>query len=82
MCKSKSNENDREEIASEEYARQCLIAFETLSKIDNLLSNLPAPDCGDGIDGEIRITWSHVGELAEINRRLQSVYDFLNNNEK
>lgn len=52
------------------YASAHAQAFGLLAEIETLLEDLPAPDA-------IEVNWAHVGSLAEVNRRLAEIKDFL-----
>jgi len=53
------------------YENAHMVATDLVQRIVELLGDLPAPD------GEVRIDWTHVGDLAEINHRLAGVVTFL-----
>jgi hypothetical protein len=40
-------------------------------KIQDAVCDLPAPDCG------VRIDWTHVGSLCELNRQLSDALAFI-----
>ena len=58
------------------YENSHLVAQDLLERIHELLFDLPAPG-----DEERSIHWGHVGDINEVNTRLNSVITFLSGNE-
>ena len=53
------------------YENAHLIARDLLQRIEELLSDLPAPG------GQVRISWPLVGTMMEVNQRLASIVAIL-----
>lgn len=53
------------------YLEAHVAAIARCARIAELLFDLPSPD------GEVPITWDHVVDLGQTNRRLQAVVQFL-----
>lgn len=60
--------------AAPAYEMAHLISNDLISRIGELLSDLPSPEPNN-------INWSDVGSLTEVNNRLSSVVAFLENKE-
>ena len=58
--------------ADSAYEHAHLVAGDLLEHISELLQDMPAPDVA-----EHPINWGHVGDINEVNRRLQRVIDLL-----
>jgi len=59
------------------YENAHLVAQDLVTRIGELLFDLPAPG-----NDEHLINWGHVGDLSEINSRLSVVIAFMNRTEK
>lgn len=59
------------------YENAHLVAQDLVTRIGELLFDLPAPG-----DDEHPINWGHVGDLSEINSRLSAVIAFMTGTEK
>ena len=59
------------------YENAHLVAQDLVTRIGELLFDLPAPS-----DDEHPIHWGHVGDLNEINSRLSAVIAFMTGTEK
>ena len=60
-----------DEVLETSYLEAHVDAIARCARISDLLFDLPSPD------GEVPITWGHVTDLGEINRRVQMVVEFL-----
>ncbi len=69
--------NPKRQRANDAYEHAHLEATGALDEILELLHDLPAPD-----NDECPINWAHVGDLTEVNRRLDSIIAFLNGTEQ
>lgn len=70
------NETYKAKVTAETaYQNAHIAAQDALSRINELLSDLPAPEAGS-------VNWGHVGNLTEVNSRLSSVIAFLNGTER
>ena len=58
------------------YENAHLVAQDLVERIRELLFDLPAPG-----NEEVRIDWTHVGTISEVNHRLSQVVHFLDVNE-
>ena len=56
------------------YENAHLVARDLVDRIRELLQEMPTPDGEDGV-----VTWTHVGDITEINSRLMAVVSFLEN---
>jgi len=56
---------------AESYSAQHAQALAAIMKIQDAVCDLPAPDCG------VRIDWTHVGSLCELNRQLSDALAFI-----
>ena len=59
------------------YENAHLVAQDLVTRIGELLFDLPAPG-----NDEPPINWDHVGDLSEINNRLSAVIAFMTGTEK
>ena len=53
------------------YENAHLVARDLLTRIEELLTDLPAPG------GDVKINWPLVGTMAEVNQRLASIVAML-----
>ncbi len=67
-----TEDKDRIRMTAEDaYVTEYLRAQDLLAGIEEYLQDLPAPT------DDFHPHWGHVGDIQEVNRRLQQVVDFL-----
>jgi len=70
------DENEIRMTTEDAYVTEYLRAQDLLAGIEEYLHDLPAPT------NEFHPHWGHVGDIQEVNRRLQAVIDFLSGSSK
>ena len=72
-----ARQNKKPKLTAEAaYENAHLVAQDLVERIRELLFDLPAPG-----NEEVRIDWTHVGTITEVNHRLSQVVHFLDVNE-